>query len=111
MRLERIRAKDAALILGEPVRTVQAMAARGEIPGAAKLTRAWTFDERALRAWLTDRVRAHETPSEKRRQVRIGAAISSGVASRSRGGKSGSPYEQMMQRLLRGGLKPAASAK
>ena len=45
---ERIRASAAAAILGLEVRTVQALAARGSIPGAAKLGGTWTFDETAL---------------------------------------------------------------
>lgn len=49
---ERVRAHEAAGILGVSVRTVQALAARGELPGAAKVGGLWTFDEKALRSWL-----------------------------------------------------------
>ncbi|MEN6538746.1 MAG: GIY-YIG nuclease family protein, partial [Mizugakiibacter sp.] len=48
---ERIRADAAAGILGVEVRTVQALAARGEVPGAAKIGGLWTFDESALRSF------------------------------------------------------------
>lgn len=41
---ERVRVDDAAAILGISARTVQALAARGEIPGAAKICSIWTFD-------------------------------------------------------------------
>jgi hypothetical protein len=46
---ERIGVKEASLVLGLPERSVQAMAARGEIPSAAKFGR-WTFNENELRA-------------------------------------------------------------
>ncbi|MEN6541131.1 GIY-YIG nuclease family protein, partial [Parvibaculum sp.] len=48
---ERIRADAAAGILGVEVRTVQALAARGEVPGAAKIGGLWTFEESALRSF------------------------------------------------------------
>jgi hypothetical protein len=38
-------------------RTVQAMAARGEIPSAAISGGRWTFNVAALRAWVRDRER------------------------------------------------------
>lgn len=49
---ERIKASEAALILGLPHRTVLGFAAQGRLPGAAKLGRSWTFDEAKLRAWV-----------------------------------------------------------
>ena len=52
---ERIRVDAAARILGVEVRTVQALAARGEVPGAAKIGGLWTFDESALRSWIKER--------------------------------------------------------
>ena len=36
-------------------RTVEAMAARGEIPSAAKIGRRWTFNLSALRTFVTER--------------------------------------------------------
>lgn len=45
---ERVLVDDAAAILGVPARTVQALAARGEIP-AAKVGRSWTFDVKTMR--------------------------------------------------------------
>ncbi|MBZ9939195.1 helix-turn-helix domain-containing protein [Mesorhizobium sp. BR1-1-16] len=54
-RPERVRAPVAATILGIEVRTVQALAARGELPGAAKVGKLWTFDETALRLWIKER--------------------------------------------------------
>ncbi|MEH2569623.1 hypothetical protein [Bradyrhizobium sp. AZCC 2289] len=54
---ERIKVKDVARISGETERTIQAAAARGEIPGAAKLFKAWTFDEVKLRKWIAAKER------------------------------------------------------
>lgn len=52
---ERITVEEASPILGLPARTIQQMAARGIIPGAAKFGRRWTFDERKLRAFIRGR--------------------------------------------------------
>jgi phage terminase Nu1 subunit (DNA packaging protein) len=38
-------------------RTVQAMAARGQIPGAAKFGKLWTFDRMKLARWIRDKER------------------------------------------------------
>lgn len=40
------------MITGLPERTLQSLSARGEIWGAAKLGRRWTFDRQGLRAWV-----------------------------------------------------------
>lgn len=49
----RVNAKRAAEITGDTVRTVQAHAALGLVPGARKnLAGHWTFDETRLRAWV-----------------------------------------------------------
>lgn len=69
---ERIRADAVAAILGIEVRTVQALAARGELPGAMKIGRLWTFDESALRLWIRERTTC---PNDRRHQsTHIGAA-------------------------------------
>ena len=52
---ERIRVAKAASILGINSRTVQGMALRGELPGAAKIGGLWTFSESALRKWIEER--------------------------------------------------------
>lgn len=58
---ERIRPRQAAGITGLTVRAIQAMALRGEIPGAAKLGGSWTFDEAKLRAWIAEQVEKNES--------------------------------------------------
>ncbi len=49
---ERIQSPRAAEITGLSQRSIQDMAARGELPGAARLGGRWTFDELALRRWI-----------------------------------------------------------
>ena len=57
---ERIVSAKVASILGIPVQTVRAMAARGQLPSAAKMGRNWTFSETAIRTWLRDREAAQQ---------------------------------------------------
>ena len=52
VRPERIKIAIAIAITGESERTLQALAAAGRIPGAARLSRCWTFNERQLRQWV-----------------------------------------------------------
>ena len=54
---ERIGAKEAAAILGVKPRKLQAMSARGAIPGAARIGRQWSFDPAKLRRYLKNRER------------------------------------------------------
>jgi phage terminase Nu1 subunit (DNA packaging protein) len=53
--LERCQTRKAAEIIGLSIRQVQHMAARGEIPRAAKIGSVWTFDEATLRRWIRQR--------------------------------------------------------
>src|SRR5687768_1874388 len=50
--VERIKISDACDITGLCERTLQDLSARGEIWGAAKLGRRWTYDRQRLRAWV-----------------------------------------------------------
>lgn len=61
---ERVRAREAAAILGISTRTVQSLAAKGELPGAAKIGGLWTFDKKALRDWLRS-ISTPDQPAEK----------------------------------------------
>jgi hypothetical protein len=49
MKPERCKIREAALISGLDIRTLQEKAARGEIPGAEKPFGRWTFDIAKLR--------------------------------------------------------------
>ena len=51
----RIQSSDAAMMLGVSRRTTQEMAARGELPGAAKIGDVWTFDPDALASFVRER--------------------------------------------------------
>lgn len=98
---ERIRAPAAAAILGVEVRTVQALAARGELPGAAKIGKLWTFDEPALRQWLKDRSTCPKDPLP--RNTHTGAAIRFGRDLPLQVANSVRASEQALQKLRRSG--------
>jgi excisionase family DNA binding protein len=70
-RPERIKTAEAALILGLSVRTAQSMAARGELPGAARIGQRWTFNEAKLREFIADKERETERKAANIRQVLI----------------------------------------
>jgi hypothetical protein len=53
----RIQSAAAARILGVSQRSVQSLAIRGEIPGAARIGGVWTFDSGKLAAFITQRER------------------------------------------------------
>lgn len=50
--MRRIRTREAAEMLGLSPRGVQALAARGQLPGAAKIGTLWTFDPDKLRRFV-----------------------------------------------------------
>lgn len=97
VQIERIRAHRAAAILGVTERTVQALALRGELPGAAKIGGSWTFDEAALRNHIKERTK---WPSDRRpRNTPIGAAASYGRGSPLADVNIERAYEQAMSKL------------
>ncbi len=63
---ERGEIYDAIAILGLKKRTVEALAARGELPGAAKLANRWTFDLGMLRAYVRDEVKRQWAENTRR---------------------------------------------
>lgn len=79
---------------GLSARIIQMMAARGDIPGAAKLGGTWTFDVAKLRRWIR----------EQEAKTWQGASTSAG---RSGGGASVSPVESIVEACERAlGLRP-----
>ena len=52
---ERLLSSEVAAILRITPRTVQGMAARGELPGAARIGRNWTFSAEKLRRFIAER--------------------------------------------------------
>src|SRR5262249_3722241 len=95
---ERGTAKQAAAILGLKPRKLQAMSQRGEIPGAAKLGRQWTYDLAKLRRFVEQQETATTCQRSARpRQDATGAAKFFGAKLRSAGGASGGRLRQMIQ--------------
>jgi hypothetical protein len=95
---ERVSVEKAAAILGPPMRTLQALAARGEIPGAAKLGGRWTFDIEKLRRLVRQRERETWQSGKPRPDV-TGGAIPSGHGLKFVGAKSDGRFTQVTQRL------------
>jgi phage terminase Nu1 subunit (DNA packaging protein) len=52
---KRIKTKDAADMLGVTPRTVQALAGKGELPGAARIGGLWTFDPKKLAKFIAEK--------------------------------------------------------
>ena len=99
---ERGMAKQAATILGLKPRKLQAMSQRGEIPGAAKLGRQWTYDLAKLRRFVEQQEKATTCQRSARpRPDATGAAKFSGARLRSADGGSGGRLRQMIQQSQR----------
>src|ERR1700674_1294785 len=98
---ERLTIDDAVAILGLPVRTLQAMASRGRIPGAAKFGRRWTFDLRKLRQLVELREREVVARANDRRHPldAIGWPATSRAVLRRVVGTEDSAYTRMIQRM------------
>jgi hypothetical protein len=94
---ERITIKGAAKILGLKIRKLQAMSARGEIPGAAKIGRQWTYGPAKLRGFVRQQEEACQQGSEGPRPDVIGGEIPCGGALRSVDIASGGRLRQMIQ--------------
>jgi Helix-turn-helix domain len=67
-RPERIKTAEAALILGVSVRKAQAMAARAELPGGARIGNQWTFNEAKIREFIAEKEREIERKAANIRQ-------------------------------------------
>jgi hypothetical protein len=88
----RIQSAAAARILGVSQRSVQELALRGELPGAARIGGVWTFDSERLSAFISQRERDAERcnidvtraarPPSRPTQARVNAAYQRLMASR-----------------------------
>jgi hypothetical protein len=105
---ERVGVKVAAAILGLPPRTVQDLAARGELPGAAKFGRRWTFDLVKLRRFVKARERQTWQHARRRPDVTGGPALS-GAALGYVAGISDGRFTQLTRRLRARATGPRAS--
>jgi len=99
---ERGTSKEAAAILGIKPRKLQVMSQAGQIPGAAKLRRQWTYDLAKLRRFVKQREQACQ--NEKPRAAATGAVVSFGGALRSVGGS----YAGRLRRMIQDSQKRAA---
>jgi hypothetical protein len=98
MKPERGTIDAARAILGLPERSVQDLAARGQIPGAAKFGRRWTFDLEKLRRYVKQKER-RQWQSAKHRLDAIGAAIPFGAASVTAAATSDGRFTRVTRRL------------
>ena len=103
---ERIKASQAAGVLGVSKRLVTLMASRGQLPGAAKIASLWTFDKNKLQEYVKER---------ENECLKIKTKISfAGMASITsepllKANSSRSRYEQAMSKLR--GLSATSSSK
>jgi hypothetical protein len=109
---ERVTAEQAISILGLRPRKLQLMSQRGEIPGAAKLGRQWTYDLAKLRRF----VEQQEKVTTWRKGARpppdaTGGEIHSGPALRSVGKGSGGRLRQMIRQSQRRAAKQAKTER
>jgi Helix-turn-helix domain len=106
--IERGASQQAKAILGLPVRTVQDLAARGEIAGAAKLGRRWTFDLEKLRRFVRQRER--ETWQHANHPPDVsGAAKLFGAGPRFAGENSDGRFTRVTRRLRARNTTPRGS--
>jgi hypothetical protein len=109
---ERVTIRAAAKILGLKVRTLQAMSARGEIPGAAKIGRQWTYDPAKLRRFVEQQEQATTCQNNARPQPdAIGAGKFCGVKLRSVDIASAGRLGQMIQQSQKRVAKLARSGQ
>jgi hypothetical protein len=100
---ERKRCKMSGAVsrLAEEPRTIRDMAARGEIPGAAKMRGVWSFDIALLDAFVSDKERQTWQSASHARPLRdvSGGTVSSMGAYRPQAATSNGHYGQTIQRL------------
>jgi hypothetical protein len=102
---------DAVAILGLKKRTVESMALRGRLPGAAKLTNRWTFDLELLRTYVRDEVtRQWAENTQRHQQAASGVAIPSTVGLGSKVVSSHGRFARVTQSLRLRGARQAKTA-
>jgi hypothetical protein len=90
----RIRSDAAAAMLGLTARGVQSMASRGDLPGAAKIGKVWTFDPAKLRRFIEAK------ESECPRKISTKEKASGGFRQKSTGSDTGKAFARAMSKLL-----------
>jgi hypothetical protein len=104
---ERGTAKRAAAMLGLKPRKLQAMSQRGEIPGAAKLGRQWSYDLAKLRRFVEQQEQATTCQNAKLRPGATGVGKFYGAKLRLKGSASGGRLRQMIQQSQKRAAKLA----
>jgi excisionase family DNA binding protein len=107
---ERATIERAVEILGLPVRTVQKMAQRGDIPGAARFGRRWSFNMEKLRGFVRHKEREIWQGQRLHRAV-TGAVPSSGAKLKLKVAASDGRLTQTIQSLRASVAKPAKPAR
>ena len=105
---ERGTVEEAAAILGLPQRTVQDLAARGEIAGAAKFGRRWTFDLQKLRR-LVKQKELQTWQNARRRPDATGAPALSTAGLKFVAGTTDGRFTQLTRRLRASATRSRAS--
>ncbi len=102
---------DAVAILGLKKRTVEAMAQRCQLPGAAKLANRWTFDLELLRSYVRDEVKRQWAENTRRPQeAASGVAIPSTAGLGLKVASSHGRFAQVTRSLRQRGAKQAKTA-
>jgi hypothetical protein len=83
-------------MLGIGVRCVQKMAASGQLPGAARIGKLWTFDPAKIDAYLAD------AEAKCQNQIFTNATEFGGCELPLTGAKSAKAYDAAMSKLLGG---------
>jgi hypothetical protein len=97
---KRTNMSGAVMRLAESPRTIRDMAARGEIPGAAKIRGTWSFDIASLEALVAEKEREICQNSVKPHRVVSGARASSTAAYRPAAQTSSGHYALTITRSL-----------
>ncbi|MFY9955709.1 hypothetical protein [Bradyrhizobium sp.] len=94
---ERVTIELAVTIIGLPARTVQGMSQRGEIPGAAKFGRRWTYNEDKLYAYVRNKERESWQKRNRKSRAAIGKTASFISGSRLTASDSEARYTRAIQ--------------
>jgi hypothetical protein len=109
LKAERGGIDEAVAILGLKKRTVESMALRGQLPGAAKLAHRWTFDLELLRTYVRDEVKRQCAENTRKHQrAASGVAIPFTVGLGSKADSSSGRFAQIT--TIRKPAPPAAAA-
>jgi hypothetical protein len=110
---KRCKMDGAVSRLAEEPRTIRDMAARGEIPGAAKIRGVWSFDIALLDAFVADKERQTWQSASHARPLPAasGATARSTAGFRPAAATSSGHYGQTIQRLRQAVAKPNEPAR